>query len=102
MERDIERRADVRGRKWILECDRPRHVRWFSKAAARKETPEPADDVAERDAGREDIAGRPERQSHTADVPERHRDGDDQPSVEHAAFAQKVEQFRRVALERLE
>ena len=70
--------------------------RRLAVAAAGEEAAEPADDVAERDAGREHVARRPERQADAADVPERDDDGEDQAAVEHAARARERQQLARI------
>src|SRR5262245_61829400 len=75
MEVYAERRADVGRRKGIGERDRPGNRGRLAVTAAREEAAEAADDVAERDAGREHVARGPERQPAAADVPERHSDG---------------------------
>ena len=80
----------------------PRHGRRLAVAAAREEAAEAADDVAERDARREHIAGRPQRQAGAADVPERDDDREDQAAVEHAARARQRQQLARIGAERAE
>ena len=96
VQRHAERRADVGGGERIGEGDRPRHRRRLAVAAAGEQAPEPADDVAERDARREHVAGRPQRQAGAADVPQRDGDRENQAAVEHAARARQRQQLARV------
>ena len=102
MQRDAERRADVRGGQRVGERDRPRHVGRPSVAAAGGQAPEPAGDVAERDARREHVARRPERQPVAGDVPEGDDDREDQAAVEHAARPRQRQQVLRRRAELIE
>ncbi len=95
----VERRAGVGQRERIGEDDAPRHRGLLAVAAAGQEAAEPADDVAEGDARREDVRRRPHRQLVPADVPQRDDDGQDQPAVEDAARLRQREQLRGVARE---
>ena len=89
VQRHAERRADVGGGERIGERDAHGTRRRLAVAAAGEQAAEAADDVAERDARREHVAGRPQRQADAADVPERDDDREDQAAVEHAARARQ-------------
>src|SRR3989442_14495008 len=102
MQRNAERRPDVALRERIGERDHPRLRRRFAGAAARKQTSEASDDVGERDARREFVARRPQRETDAPDVPERDDDGEDEAAVEHAARTRQREQLVRIRLERPE
>ena len=101
MQRDSERRADVCGRQRIRERDRPRNVRRPAVAAAGGQAHESSGDVAERDARRKDVAGRPE-QAVPRDVPETDNDRENQAPVEHAAGSARGQQVSRRSAELIE
>ena len=71
-------------------------------AAAGQQAAQPADDVAERDARREQIGRRPHRQTVAAAEPEPDRHGDDQPAVEHAGRARERQDLARLLAEVVE
>ncbi len=96
VERNAERRADVLRRELAVERDAPRHRRRPAEAAAGKEAAEPADDVTERDAGREDVGDRPDRHAVAPQVPQGDGDGGDEAAVEHAGRAEQVDDLRPV------
>ena len=58
--------------------------------------------MSECDAGRKDVAGRPERHAMFGDVPERHHHREDQSAVEHTAGSGEREQFPGRAAELVE
>ena len=102
VQRDAERRADVGGGQRVGEVTAHGTSVGLAVAAAGGEAAEPAGDVAERDARREHIAGRPERQAVSGDVPEGHADREDQAAVEHAARPGQRQQVGRRAAELVE
>src|SRR5207237_1306751 len=81
VEWDAKRRADVGGRIRVGKDDAPRLGGWPAVAAAGEEAPETPDDVAKRDAGRKDIARRPQRKTRAADIPQRDTHGRNQAAV---------------------
>ena len=94
VERHVQRRADVLRRELAVKRDRPGHVGRTAEAAAGEQAAETADDVAERDAGREHVGRGPHRHPVPPQVPQGDGDGRDQPAVEHAARARQVRQSR--------
>ena len=58
--------------------------------------------MAERDARRERVRDAPHRQAVPPQVPDRDRDGGDQPAVEHAAGPHQRHQLARILPERVE
>ena len=63
-------------------------------AAAGQQAAEAADDVPERDAGREEVGRRPHGQAVPADQPEPDDQRGDQPAVEHAAGPRRARAVR--------
>ncbi len=85
MERNVQRRADVRRGKRIGKRDRPWHVGRAAVAASRHQAAESANHMAEGDPRREHIARGPEGQLVAPDIPERDERGRDETAVEHTA-----------------
>ena len=75
---------------------------WPAVTASRHQAAEPADDVAERDARREHVARRPERQLVAPDIPERDERGGDEAAVKHAARSGEHENLVGVVAEVVE
>ncbi len=96
MQRNTERGSDVCRGKRVGEHHGPRHVSRFAIAAACSQAAESPGDVPQGDAGREDIAGGPERHPMTGDVPEGDADCEEQPAVKHASQPREIQQVARV------
>ena len=93
MQRHAERRADVRRGELAVKVIAHGTVGRLAEAAAGEEAAQAADDVAERDARREHVGDRPQRQPVPPQVPQRDDDGGDQAAVEDAARADQRQQL---------
>jgi hypothetical protein len=102
MQRNLQRRPDVLRGDRIGERDRPGHARRSSVAAPGEQAAEPADDVAQRDAGRHQVGRDPHGELIAADEPEGREERGDEAAVEHTAGAHEREQLARLRAEVVE
>ena len=98
MQRNAEWHAGQLGGLRVAERDGPGHMRRDAPAAARRKTPDAADGLAERDAGREDVAGGKDRQVLAAHVQDGRDERDQETALVHAGGLQRAQREQRTRI----